>query len=54
MFQSKSKVNVPGLKYPQQVAELHELYRQALIDELNANNRSEESIQGLMEVLCFY
>ena len=44
------KVDVPGLKYQKKVAELHELYKQALIDEFNSNNRSEEFIQELVEV----
>ena len=45
------KANVSGLKYPNQVSELHELYKQALFDEFNSNNRSQEFIQELIEVL---
>lgn len=44
------KVDVPGLKHPNQVTELHEVYMNALIDEFNSNNRSEEFINELVEV----
>ena len=47
------KADVPGLKYPDQVAELHELYIQALADEFNLNNRTEEFLEELIEVLVF-
>ena len=46
------KADVSGLKYPKKVAELHKVYLQALIDEFNSNNRSEEFIQELIEVLA--
>ena len=46
------KVDVPGLKNPKKVAEVHELYMQALTDEFNLNNRTEEFIHELVEVLA--
>ena len=48
------KVDVPGLKYPKKVAELHELYKQALIDEFISNNRTEDFINELVEVLMAF
>ena len=45
------KVDVPGLKYPKKVAEIHEVYKQALIEEFNSNNRTEEFIRELVEVV---
>ena len=53
-FFNEKKADVFGLNYPDQIDELHELYKQALIDEFNSNSRSEEFIQELIEVLATF
>ena len=42
-----------NLNNPKQVADLHEMYKQALLDEFSANNRTEEFIKDLIEVFNF-
>ena len=46
------KADVSGLKHPKEVAVLNEVYMQAIIDEFNYNNRSEEFMHELVEVLA--
>ena len=47
------KVDVPGLKYPNQVIDLHELYIEALTEEFNSNNRPDGFLDELFEVYLF-
>lgn len=37
------------LKQPNSVLELNELYKRALLDELDTNNRSEQFVENLFE-----